>query len=198
MVRQADKRLTILGVVHTHPGSLRHPSDGDFRGDRLWVSQLRGREGIFGIGTADVRDFNPLLFSPPEKPHCQIFQNLCFHWYALGEGDSRYRPLPVQLTLGPDLARPLHTLWPLVEKYSTPLERLSIQQSGLTFQVKENALWVQIPLADPFSFLRILLQNEKICYYLVRDDDLIEVDPKETRLDRAAYLILAELTEKEF
>ena len=29
IVRQTDRRLTIVGVVHTHPGSLRHPSDGD-------------------------------------------------------------------------------------------------------------------------------------------------------------------------
>ncbi len=43
IVRQADKRLTILGVVHTHPGSLRHPSDGDLRGDSDWVANLRGR-----------------------------------------------------------------------------------------------------------------------------------------------------------
>src|SRR5262245_15214962 len=53
IVRQADKRLTILGIVHTHPGSLRHPSDGDFRGDSQWVAHLRGREGVFGIGTAE-------------------------------------------------------------------------------------------------------------------------------------------------
>src|SRR5579872_5515964 len=53
IVRQHDKRLRILGVVHTHPGSLRHPSDGDFHGDSQWVPQLRGGEGVFGIGTAD-------------------------------------------------------------------------------------------------------------------------------------------------
>src|SRR5579859_6258702 len=53
IVRQADKRLAMLGVVHTHPGSLRHPSDGDYRGDIQWVGQLRGGEGVFGIGTAD-------------------------------------------------------------------------------------------------------------------------------------------------
>src|SRR5262249_1299726 len=44
IIRQGDKRLTILGVVHTHPGSLRHPSDGDLRGDRDWVGRLRGGE----------------------------------------------------------------------------------------------------------------------------------------------------------
>src|SRR4051794_32435786 len=30
IIRQWDRRLTMLGVVHTHPGSLRHPSDGDY------------------------------------------------------------------------------------------------------------------------------------------------------------------------
>src|SRR5262249_26918649 len=60
-VRQTDRRLTILGVVHTHPGSLRHPSDGDFRGDSNWVGQLRGEEGIFGIGTADSKPANGTL-----------------------------------------------------------------------------------------------------------------------------------------
>ena len=53
IARQADRRLALLGVVHTHPGSLRHPSDGDFRGDIRWVGQLRGAEGVFAIGTAD-------------------------------------------------------------------------------------------------------------------------------------------------
>src|SRR5580765_192548 len=28
IIRQQDKRLQIIGVVHTHPGSLRAPSDG--------------------------------------------------------------------------------------------------------------------------------------------------------------------------
>jgi len=53
IVRQWDRRLTMLGVVHTHPGSLRHPSDGDYYGDSQWVGRLRGGQGIFGIGTAD-------------------------------------------------------------------------------------------------------------------------------------------------
>ena len=56
IVRQKERRLTIVGVVHTHPGSLRHPSDGDFHGDSEWVAGLRGGEGVFGIGTADGPD----------------------------------------------------------------------------------------------------------------------------------------------
>jgi len=42
IVRQRDRRLTVVGVVHTHPGSLRRPSDGDFHGDRDWVAGRRG------------------------------------------------------------------------------------------------------------------------------------------------------------
>ena len=70
IVRQTDKRLRILGVVHTHPGSLRHPSDGDFQGDSRWVPQLRGNEGIFGIGTADGAT-NGAVFSYQPRPHVQ-------------------------------------------------------------------------------------------------------------------------------
>src|SRR5262249_28845468 len=71
IVRQTDKRLTILGVVHTHPGSLRHPSDGDLRGDREWIAHLRGKEGVFGIGTADGAEANGSLFAAQPRPHVQ-------------------------------------------------------------------------------------------------------------------------------
>src|SRR5438874_13417818 len=94
IVRQSDRRLTILGVVHTHPGSLRHPSDGDLRGDSIWVGQLRGREGIFGIGTADGKPSlgTPVAHQP--KPNMQCLDKLRLSWYALREGDKNYRPLP--------------------------------------------------------------------------------------------------------
>src|SRR5262249_31346194 len=107
IVRQADRRLTILGVVHTHPGSLRHPSDADYQGDSAWVQQLRGAEGVFGSGTADARPngHDPLVAHQP-RPNVQCLGDLCFSWYSLRSGDPGYRPLPVGLTLGPDLARP--------------------------------------------------------------------------------------------
>src|SRR4051812_5917184 len=95
-LKQTDRRLGMGGVVHTHPGSLRHPSDGDFQGDSLWVGQLRGGEGVFGIGTADGN-------GAPTRDHVQTAGELCFSWYALGEGDTRYRRLPVEIGIGPDL-----------------------------------------------------------------------------------------------
>jgi len=48
IVRQNDKRLAILGVVHTHPGSLRQPSDGDFRGDRSGYEICGEKRGSSG------------------------------------------------------------------------------------------------------------------------------------------------------
>lgn len=200
IVRQWDKRLTILGVLHTHPGSLRHPSDGDYRGDIQWVGRLRGKEGVFGIGTADVRPQNgkthSLVAYQPQK-HMQIMGELCLSWYSLREGDRGYRPLPIELTIGPDLAAPLRPVWSTIETHAEQLERLCLQQAGVQFEMitekEEAALAIQLKLARRGEFLRVLLNEGGARYYWLRDDDLIEVDPKEPKVDRGVYLILAEL-----
>jgi len=197
IVRQSDRRLTIVGVVHTHPGSLRHPSDGDLRGDSIWVGQLRGREGIFGIGTADGKPSlgTPVAHQP--KPNMQCLDKLRLSWYALREGEKNYRPLPVALTLGPDLARPLHAVWSVIESHADRLDRLCRQQSGVTFEVivgdRGPALAARVPLADPNQALRIVLQGRETMYYWLRDGEPLRVDPQEARVDRAVYLLLAEV-----
>jgi proteasome lid subunit RPN8/RPN11 len=84
IVRQWDKRLAMVGVVHTHPGSLRHPSEGDFQGDSLWVGQLRGGDGIFGIGTADATRMNGIPVAQHLEDHRQVLGEFCFSCYALG------------------------------------------------------------------------------------------------------------------
>src|SRR4051812_36758038 len=91
IVRQDNKRLRFLGVVHTHPGSLRHPSHGDYEGDIQLVRELRGGEGVFGIGTADGHRHN----GPAPKPNVQARGELTFSWYSLGVGQANYLPLPV-------------------------------------------------------------------------------------------------------
>jgi proteasome lid subunit RPN8/RPN11 len=197
IVRQQDRRLIMLGVVHTHPGSLRHPSDGDFQGDSQWVGRLRGAEGVFGIGTADGSPPTSTLVAHQPRPHMQCLGDLCLSWYALGEGEKRYRPLPLGLTLGPDLARPLHPVWATIEGYAEPLDRLCRQQAGVTFQVSPGlhgpALVVNLALAEPGSSLRLVLERKAVRYYLVRGDELLVVDPRETQVDRGVYLLLAEL-----
>jgi len=197
IVRQWDRRLSILGVVHTHPGSLRHPSDGDFQGDRLWVGRLRGNDGIFAIGTADGETIPGTLIATQPRPHVQCLGELCVTWFALAEGDRNYRPIPVHMTLGPDLARPLHEVWPIIERHADPLDRLCRQQAGVTMDATKGALTVQLPLAQPFTRLRLVLEKNNARYILIRGNDLMEVDPNAGQVDQGVYLVLAELAGKQ-
>ena len=199
IVRQTDRRLTILGVVHTHPGSLRHPSDGDYRGDSDWIAKLRGGEGIFGIGTADGGSNGEPLFAHQPKPHVQCLGPLCFSWYSLRPGDRDYRPLAYRLTLGPDLARPLHPIWCTIEAHAERLDRLCRQQAGVKFEVaqgaREGSLTIELPLAERGESMRVLLEGDDVRYYLVQSGEPVRVDLTEPHVDRGVYLLLAELAE---
>jgi len=196
-VRQEDRRLSIVGVVHTHPGSLRHPSDADYRGDSQWVGQLRGGEGLFGIGTADGQPTGGTELARQPRPHLQCLGKLCLSWYALGQGDAHYRPLPVGLTLGPDLARGLHPIWATIEAHAERLDRLARQQTGVTFTVTEGkhgpALGVTVPLAEPGSLIRVLVEEKEVRYFLLQDEKLLAVEPGPAQVDQGVYLLLAEL-----
>jgi hypothetical protein len=197
ILRQTDKRLTMLGVVHTHPGSLRHPSDGDLKGDSEWVRCLRAKEGVFGIGTADRTEAIESLFVEQPRPHVQCLGELCMSWYALRQGDARHRPLPVCMTLGPDLARPLHSVWPVVESHAERLERLFRQQAGVTFEVAEGKegpeLVVNVPLSEPQHAVRVALRGKDVLFSLRRGDEITAADCPDERVDRGVYLLLAEL-----
>jgi len=199
IVRQTDRRLTMLGVVHTHPGSLRHPSDGDFQGDSLWVGRLRGGEGVFGIGTADG---NPspagTVIGQQPRAHMQCLGDLRLSWYSLKDGDRRYRPVPVGLTLGPDLARPLHFVWSIIEAYAEQLDRLCRQQARVSFDVIKGqhdpaALVVEIALAEPGATLRLAIESKEVRYYLIHGGEVRTLDTLATHVDRGVYLLLAEL-----
>lgn len=197
IVRQVHRRLTMLGVVHTHPGSLRHPSDGDYRGDHQWVRNLRGGEGVFGIGTADGESTEGGLFAQQPRPNVQCMGELLLSWYSLRQDDVRYRSLPVELTLGPDVARPLHSIWSVVERHAEQLERIFRQQSGVTFEVLGSqpawGLAVNLPLAERGQSLRVVLEEDEIGYYVERDGQLLKAGCAEERVDRGIYLLLAEL-----
>jgi proteasome lid subunit RPN8/RPN11 len=196
-VRQYDRRLVTLGVVHTHPGSLRHPSDADYRGDVQWIGLLRGKEGVFGIGTADAPAPSSGLVGRHPRPNVQCWGGLQLSWYALAEGDRNYRPLPVELTLGPDLARPLHSIWPTIETHAERLDRLVRQQARVAFEVVNGSrgmvLSVLVPLAEPGDAIRVLLDEKEVCYLLERGGEVLAADPHETRVDQGVYLLLAEL-----
>lgn len=197
VVRQTDRRLTIVGVVHTHPGSMRHPSDGDYRGDSEWVARLRGGDGVFGIGTVDAAAPVEALYARQPRPHVQCLDDLSFCWYALAAGDVDYRPLPYRLTLGPDLARPLHAVWPEIEAHAEALDRLFRQQTGITFAVVNGthrpALAVRVPLAEPGDGIRVIMEGKEVSYYVLRGGQTLAADLPESRIDRGVYLALAEL-----
>jgi len=199
IVRQTDRRLTILGVVHTHPGSLRHPSDADFRGDSDWVKHLRGREGVFGIGTADGVPNGEALFAHQPKPNVQCLGELRLSWYSLQFGASGYRPVPLELTIGPDLARPLHEIWPTIERHAERLDRLASQQANTIFEIVNEGfgleLAMRIPLSEPYECLHVFLREHDVRYFVEREGQLLAAQQNEERVDRGVYLLLAELAE---
>ncbi|MBY0514473.1 MAG: Mov34/MPN/PAD-1 family protein [Gemmataceae bacterium] len=205
IVRQCDRRLTMLGVVHTHPGSLRHPSKGDFRGDREWVPQLRGGEGVFGIGTADAPTDgasppggpDPAAVGSHPRPHVQTLGGLRFSWYTLAAGDRKYREVPVELTIGPDLARPLRLVWPAVEAHAGRLDRLARQLSRVGFELAATptgaALVVVVGLGEPGHVLRVSVDGEDVRYVCVTGEESREVKVPAVPIDRGVFLALAEL-----
>jgi len=197
VVRQGHRQLTLLGVVHTHPGSLRHPSSGDFRGDVRWVANLRGEEGVFGIGTADAAPNPDAGISWQPAPNVQCLGELCLSWYALGAKDRNYRPLPVELIIGPDLAAPLRPVWEELEAHAERLDRLARQLSGVKFEVapghQKSALAVTIPLPDDGRAVRVELEGKVVRYRLLTPDGALAADLKEDRVDVGMFLMLSEL-----
>src|SRR5262249_26338954 len=122
-------------------------------------------------------------------------------WYSLRAGAPAYRPLPVALTIGPDLARPLHSVWTVIEAHADRLERLARQQAGGTVGVADDergrALEVQVALAEPGAAVRARVTEKEVRYYLVRDGRLYEAACGDDRVDRGIYLLLAELAAQE-
>jgi hypothetical protein len=196
-VRQSDRRIGMLGVVHTHPGSLRHPSDGDYRGDIQWVGQLRGGEGIFGIGTADGKFAGHAdeIWSPREN--IQALGDLCLTWYSLRTEGRNYRSIPVQLVAGPDLAAPLRSVWPILEENGERLERLTELLAKVSFEVlpyeQHSALAVNVALPGIERKLRAVLSEKEIRYFLMHEEAVLAADLRDPYVDRGIYRLLADV-----
>jgi len=197
IVRQDDRKLTILGVVHTHPGRLRHPSLGDFDGDRVWVRYLRGGEGVFAIGTLYPTPPGGTEFGRHPKPHVQTFGGLRFDWYTLAADDKRYKPVPVEVTIGPDLALPLRDVWAIIEAHAARLLRLVRRFKDVRFEVGRGstapALRMSIGLGEPGRFVRVLMDGKAVRYAYEADGTETRPDlPAGTAPDQGVYLLLAE------
>jgi proteasome lid subunit RPN8/RPN11 len=197
VVWPADKRLTVVGVVHTHPGTLRHPSGGDLRGDREWVGRLRGGDGVFGIGTADGPGGGPTATQP--APNVQCFGGLRFDWYTLAAGENAYRPLPVGLTIGPDLARVVRPIWPAIEAHAGRLDALARQLARVRFEPADTAdgpaLVAVVRLPTDGHRIRVLMVGGKtVRFFYEAAGEVFHTDlPAGTGPDHGVYLLLAEL-----
>lgn len=192
-VRQHDRRLTTLGVAHTHPGKLDKPSKGDYRGDVQWVEQIRGNEGVFAIG--NVRKEKRTFFDLSASSRVQWGVDLCFTWYSLRAKARDYRSMEARIVEGVDLARPLHPLWEVIEEQATALERLLHQQNHVRAEVVEMeapTLLVTISLLGQQA-IRIALTNDDVRYYVEQEGNLQEVGGLSDRVDHAAYSLMAEL-----
>ncbi len=190
ILRQEDKRLKVLGVVHTHPGELDHPSSGDYRGDSVWVESLPGQEGIFAIGVVDGK---PVTEIASESKVCvQCRGDLRFCWYALAVGDENYRPLRVEQQSGADLALTYRPVQSILEEQAIPLKRLLIQQAQAKCRVVNDALSVKFRLADD-HFLILMLRDETVEYYVIQGEQTFQVSPDASSIEEGVYLLLAEL-----
>jgi len=197
IVRQKDKRLDVVGIVHTHPGNMRQPSAGDWHGDSEWVKQLRGHEGVFAIGTAEGQSSNG---TSNGAVHEDDASGLYFTWYALKHGDAEYRPLDLDVSAGLDLARPLHPVWDAVETHAEQIDRLYRQQKDLHCEAVPTAqgptLLIQVRLAESNAGLKVLIRGRQVRYFLVRGSDVLASDLDEPRVDVGVYQMLVELAKQ--
>jgi hypothetical protein len=159
---------------------------------------LRGEEGVFGIGT---------LFPEPQaggaavgrhpKPHVQTYGGLRFDWYTLAADDKRYRPVPVEVTIGPDLALPLRSVWGAIEEHAARLLRLWGQFRQVRFEIGAGtagpALRMTIGLGEPDRFVRVLIEGKTVRYCYEAGGVETRPDlPAGTAPDQGVYLLLAE------
>ncbi len=196
IVRQDNKLLTLLGIVHTHPASLRHPSQDDYRGDITWVRGLKGQEGVFAIGTSDAEIRFPAPVAWSDQPHTQCLGHLRFTWYALSGTDRNYRTLPVQLTIGPDLALPVRKIWYELEKHAEEMERLSQILSHVRFDIIQGAAQPALVLnlkLSTNSAVRVVMEGDIITYVVLNGEEARIAKVHEERLDRGLLFLLAEL-----
>ena len=161
------------------------------------MGQLRGGEGIFGIGTADGKFAGHAdeIWSP--RDNIQALGDLCLTWYSLRTEGRNYRSIPVQLVAGPDLAAPLRSVWSILEENGERLERLAQQVAKVSFEVipdeQHSALAVNVALPGIERKLRAVLGKKEIHYFLVREGAVLAADLRDSYIDRGIYRLLADV-----
>lgn len=166
IIRQDLKQLRVLGVIHTHPGHLRHPSSADYRGDITWVANLFGNEGVFGIGTVEHGQ------TTESKPYEIRQQHLRFSWYALHVNDRNYRRISVELVPGPDVGHLVRSVWHEIEWTAPVLNPLLelIHKSRLEIIPTTTNAMLNLTIKHPSREMALLIEIERDdCRYWLLD-----------------------------
>lgn len=197
ILQPGARKLKMLGVAHTHPGTLRHPTSEDYRGDLQWLANLRSPEAVFGIGTADAEPGHEAGISWQPAPNVHCLGDIRLSWYVLGKGDRNYRPIPVELTIGSDLAIPLRPVWEELEAHAERLVRVVRQLNRVKLEVapghQKSALTMTVPLPDDGRAIRVELEGKAVRYRLLTKDGALAADLREDRVDVGVFLMLSEL-----
>lgn len=198
LLRQVHQKLEVLGLFHTHPGRLRHPSSGDYQGDIQWVKNLPGKQGVFGIGTVDHEAIGQQEFAKKLALNSFHMNNMRFDWFSLANGDANYVKVPIRWTLGEDLAKPLHVVWDAMEMHAAEIEKVLIQQSKASCSITKtdcgHRLTLSVPLAGIAGKILVFIFKDKVQYFFEKNEQLFAVDIQEDKVDRGIYLVLAELS----
>lgn len=194
ILRQTDQNIQIVGIVHTHPGSLRQPSEGDYHGDKQWVAGLRDGEGIFAIGTADAGTLRS------SAANTKIKDALCFSWYTLSTSDADYRPVAIETQSGPDVGMPVRPVWKSIETWAESVNRMCrlFAAIGVDIIKKDSECGLRVAISLPFrgQRLHLLLSPMGARYYWEDGTDWVAIDPNESCIEGAVYSILAELAKR--
>jgi len=156
---------------------------------------------VFGIGTADAeREPGGTPISSHPQPHVQTLGPLRFSWYTLAAGEKRYNNVPIELTIGPDVAKYLRPVWAAIEEHAERLDRLARQQAKVRFDVVEGkqglALAATVTLAEPDRAVRVTIEGKEVRYFYDAGGETFQVELPDALPDQGVYLLLAELAAK--
>lgn len=202
ILKKREPRLEVLGLFHTHPGTLRRPSSGDFRGDIEWIEKIPGKQGVFGIGTVEdqSKSTSHEYYSRFVSPFAYQRDGLRFSWYSLGHGDTNYHEIRTRWALGDDISQFLHPAWMVIEKNANGIERILAQQTGSTCDVVPfqgtSSFCVAVPTAYPRGVIRAFILEKNVKYFFEQNEQQYAIDVQENEVDRGIYLVLAELGKK--
>jgi hypothetical protein len=84
-----------------------------------------------------------------------------------------------------------------LEAHAERIDRLYRQLARLRFEVINDdwgpALLLTVPLATAGEAVRVVVRRKEVRYYLVRGEEVFEVQHRDECVDRGVFLLLAEL-----